>query len=417
MNACSWSAPTANAMMRCLRRWRTTCGRDRERIVHEAHACDGAGEVGTDTSDRRPPPSAGPPEGGSGVRAGSGRADRARAQPVALIVQKYGGTSVGTVERIKAVARRVAATRAAGNQVIVVVSAMAGETNRLLELAQRAVAAARRARGRRAAGHRRAGVGRRCWPWRCWISACRRARCSAIRSAYRTDGVFGRARIRSIDAQNMLERASNDGGVAVVAGFPGRRRGPQHHHPRARRQRHQRGGDGGGRQGRRLRDLHRRRRASTPPIRASARRRASWTRISFDEMLELASLGAKVLQIRSVEFAKRYNVPVHVRSSFSDEPGTWVVQEDASMEDVLVSGVAHDLERGEDHAAARAGPARAGDQDLHADRQGAHRRRHDHPERQRGRLHRPDLHRAARRLPEGARHGAGGGEGDRRAAA
>jgi aspartate kinase len=66
-------------------------------------------------------------------------------------------------------------------------------------------------------------------------------------------------------------------------------------------------------------------------------------RISYDEMLELASLGAKVLQIRSVEFAKRYDVPVHVRSSFNDEPGTWVVPEDASMEDVLVSGVACDL--------------------------------------------------------------------------
>jgi aspartate kinase len=65
-------------------------------------------------------------------------------------------------------------------------------------------------------------------------------------------------------------------------------------------------------------------------------------RISFDEMLELASLGAKVLQIRSVEFAKRYGVSLCVRSSFSEEPGTWVVQEDASMEDVLVSGVAAD---------------------------------------------------------------------------
>jgi len=66
-------------------------------------------------------------------------------------------------------------------------------------------------------------------------------------------------------------------------------------------------------------------------------------RISFDEMLELASLGAKVLQIRSVEFAKRYNVAVHVRSSFNTEPGTWVVPEDANMEDVLVSGVTYDL--------------------------------------------------------------------------
>jgi aspartate kinase len=79
---------------------------------------------------------------------------------------------------------------------------------------------------------------------------------------------------------------------------------------------------------------------SDPRICPNARKLA---RISYDEMLELASLGAKVLQIRSVEFAKRYGVPVHVRTSFSDEPGTWVVQEDSSMEDVLVTGVAHDL--------------------------------------------------------------------------
>src|SRR5207249_7610481 len=65
-------------------------------------------------------------------------------------------------------------------------------------------------------------------------------------------------------------------------------------------------------------------------------------RIAYDEMLELASLGAKVLQIRSVEFAKRYRVPVHVRSTFSAAPGTWLVEEDASMEEVSVAGAAYD---------------------------------------------------------------------------
>ena len=75
-------------------------------------------------------------------------------------------------------------------------------------------------------------------------------------------------------------------------------------------------------------------------------------RISYDEMLELASLGAKVLQIRSVEFAKRYGVPVHVRSSFNESEGTWVVEEEASMEDVSVAGVTSRPRRGEDHAAA-----------------------------------------------------------------
>jgi aspartate kinase len=69
------------------------------------------------------------------------------------------------------------------------------------------------------------------------------------------------------------------------------------------------------------------------------------SRISYDEMLELASLGAKVLQIRSVEFAKRYRVPVHVRSSFSPDEGTWVVKEDSGMEEVIVSGVTFDLDQ------------------------------------------------------------------------
>src|SRR5262249_46508187 len=68
-------------------------------------------------------------------------------------------------------------------------------------------------------------------------------------------------------------------------------------------------------------------------------------RIAYDEMLELASLGAKVLQIRSVEFAKRYQVPVHVRSSFSAVEGTWVVEEDATMEQVSVAGVAYDRDQ------------------------------------------------------------------------
>ena len=77
-------------------------------------------------------------------------------------------------------------------------------------------------------------------------------------------------------------------------------------------------------------------------------------RISYDEMLELASLGAKVLQIRSVEFAKRYQVPVHVRSSFSQDEGTWLVPEDQSMEEVTVSGVTSDLDSGENHPDASA---------------------------------------------------------------
>jgi aspartate kinase len=259
---------------------------------------------------------------------------------VALIVQKYGGTSVGSVERIKAVAKRVAETRAAGNKVIVVVSAMAGETNRLLELANQMSANPdpREVDVMIATGEQ-VSVGLVAMALLDLGVPARSLLGHQIRVS--TDGVFGRARIRSIDAQNMLD-VVNDGGVAVIAGFQGVDEDLNITTL----------GRGGS-------DTSAVAMAAAvkadvceiytdvsgvyttdPRVCPNARKLA---RISFDEMLELASLGAKVLQIRSVEFAKRYNVPVHVRSSFSDEPGTWVVEEDQSMEDVLVSGVAHDL--------------------------------------------------------------------------
>jgi aspartate kinase len=259
---------------------------------------------------------------------------------VALIVQKYGGTSVGDPTRIRAVADRVAATRGAGNDVIVVVSAMAGETNRLLELASKVAERpdARETDVLLATGEQvsvallamalhNMGV-----PAQSFLG-------HQIRIS--TDSVFGRARIKSIEADSMLQ-VVQDGAVAVVAGFQGVDEA-------ANITTLGRGGsdtsavavaaaveadvceiytDVAG--------VY----TSDPRICPNARKLA---RISYDEMLELASLGAKVLQIRSVEFAKRYGVSVHVRTSFSDEPGTWVVQEDSSMEDVLVTGVAHDL--------------------------------------------------------------------------
>jgi aspartate kinase len=259
---------------------------------------------------------------------------------VALIVQKYGGTSVGSVERIKAVAQRVADTRAAGNRVIVVVSAMAGETNRLLDLAhQLSPNPHPREVDVMLATGEQVSVGLVAMALLDLGVPARSLLGHQIRVS--TDGVYGRARIRSIDAQNMLD-VVDEGGVAVVAGFQGVDEDLNITTL----------GRGG---------------SDTSAVAMAAAVKADvceiytdvsgvyttdprvcpharkLERISFDEMLELASLGAKVLQIRSVEFAKRYDVPVHVRSSFSDEPGTWVVQEDPSMEDVLVSGVAHDL--------------------------------------------------------------------------
>jgi aspartate kinase len=256
-----------------------------------------------------------------------------------LIVQKYGGTSVATPERIRAVAQRVAASRQQGDRIVVTVSAMAGETNRLLALARET---SRQPQPREvdvllATGEQAAVA--------LLAMALRDLDCPAqsflghqIRIS--TDSAFGRARIKRIDCDN-LTRALAVGRVAVVAGFQGV--DEQENITTL--------GRGG---------------SDTTAVAVAAALKADaceiytdvegvyttdpricpsahkLARISFDEMLELASLGAKVLQIRSVEFAKRYGVPLHVRSSFSAAEGTWVVPEEPGMEDVLVSGVTLD---------------------------------------------------------------------------
>jgi aspartate kinase len=261
---------------------------------------------------------------------------------VGLIVQKYGGTSVGSVERIREVARRVASYHAKGHRLVVVVSARAGETNRLLELARHVAKrpAERESDALVASGEQ--------------VSAALLALAlqdlglpaasflgHQVRIA--TDSAFGRARIRSIDKHRLM--AALDGGtIAVVAGFQGV---DQDNNITTL-------GRGG---------------SDTTGVALAAALGADVCEIftdvdgvytsdprivphaqklrcvSYDEMLELASLGAKVLQIRSVQFAKRYRVPVHVRSSFNDAPGTMVIEEDKPMEDVLVSGVAHDRDQ------------------------------------------------------------------------
>ena len=258
---------------------------------------------------------------------------------MALVVQKFGGTSVADVDRIRSVAERVAASRARGDQVVVVVSAMAGETNRLLGLA-RAIAPSpddRESDALVATGEQvtaalaalalqQVGV-----PARSFLGHQVRIE---------TDSAYGRARIVRVDVER-LQQTLAAGTVAVVAGFQGV--------------------DGEGRittLGRGGSDTSAVALAaalgaeaceiytdvdgvftSDPRIVPRARK---LERISYDEMLELASLGAKVLQIRSVEFAKRYHVPVHVRSSFNQEEGTWVVEEEATMHEVSVAGIAHD---------------------------------------------------------------------------
>ena len=258
---------------------------------------------------------------------------------MALIVQKYGGTSVGDVERIKNVARRCIAAQAAGHDVVVVVSAMSGETNRLLKLVSQItdrpnereqdvvvatgeqvsiglVALAIQAQGGKATsfmGHQVAIV---------------------------TDSTFSKARIKHIDAQRIVQELKEKN-IVVVAGFQGQ-------DEQGNVTTLGRGGsdttavalaaalkadaceiytdvDG----------VY----TTDPNVCPSARK---LDKITYEEMLELASLGAKVLQIRSVEFAMKYKVPLWVKSSFTDDPGTLVCEEDKSMENVLVSGIAHD---------------------------------------------------------------------------
>ncbi len=259
---------------------------------------------------------------------------------MALIVQKYGGTSVGTTERIKAVADRVVRTAKAGNKVVVVVSAMSGETDKLIGLAHQIspspneremdillssgerITSALTAMAVEALGYKaRAMTGRQ--------------------AGIITDRVHTKARIERISGERITS-ALDEGYIVVIAGFQGVTEGETDVTTLGR------GGS----------DLSAVAIAAavkadlceiytdvdgvytTDPNIVPAARKLE--KISYEEMLELASLGAKVLQTRSVEFAMKYNVPVVVKSSFNDNPGTLVVQEDKDMENVVVSGIAYD---------------------------------------------------------------------------
>ena len=258
---------------------------------------------------------------------------------MALVVQKYGGTSVGSIERIRNVARRALATQKEGNRVVLVVSAMSGETNRLLALAQEVtrVPDAREMDALASTGEQVSSA---------LVAMAIQAEGGKARSLLghqvrvRTDDAFTKARIQAIDDATIFD-ALAQGEIVVVAGFQGV--------------------DGAGNittLGRGGSDTSAVAIAAAiradvcdiftdvdgvyttdPNVCPSARK---IERISYEEMLELASLGAKVLQIRSVEIAMKYSVPVHVRSSFNNEPGTIVSKEDVSLEGMVVTGIASD---------------------------------------------------------------------------
>ncbi len=255
---------------------------------------------------------------------------------MSIIVQKFGGTSVGDVKRIEAVAERVARTQRAGNQVVVVVSAMSGETDRLLGLAK---AIDPRIAGRELdvllSTGEQVTIALLCM-------ALNRHGVPAVsytggQVRILTDSAFNKARIEAIDEHRV--RADLDAGrVTVVAGFQGV-------DEQGNITTLGRGGsdttavalaaalkadecqiytdvDG----------VY----TTDPRIVPEARR---LERITYEEMLEMASLGAKVLQIRSVEFASKYQVNLRVLSSFEDGTGTLITSEENIMEQALISGV------------------------------------------------------------------------------
>ncbi len=272
-----------------------------------------------------------------------------------LIVQKYGGSSVADAEKIRGVARRVVETTKAGHGVVVVVSAMGKTTDGLIRLAHEVtptpperevdmllatgeqVSIALLAMAIHALGHKARSF-------------------TGEQAGIRTDAAHTRARIVGIDGDK-VRRALDDGYVAIVAGFQGATDEDDITTL--------------GRGGSDLTAV-----ALAAALRADVceiytdvdgvytadpnivREARKLDRISYDEMLEMASLGAKVLQSRSVEFAKKYGVPVHVRSTFKTDPGTLVTKEDRHMEAVVVTGIAHD--RGQAKVTIRGVPDRPG---------------------------------------------------------
>ena len=257
---------------------------------------------------------------------------------MSLIIQKYGGTSVGDVERIQAVANKVIATRDAGHQVVVVVSAIGGETDRLINLAREInpQASGRELDVLLSTGEQ-VTIALLCMALE--AKGCPAQSFTGSQVAIHTDSSHNKARIMNIDSERV--RAELQAGkIVVIAGFQGI---DEHGNITTLG----RGGtdttavamaaaleadechiytdvDG----------VY----TADPRIVEKARR---IERIAYEEMLEMASLGSKVLQIRSVEFASKYNISLRVLSSFVEGPGTLITAEDESMEEVLIAGIAH----------------------------------------------------------------------------
>ncbi len=261
---------------------------------------------------------------------------------MAIVVQKYGGTSVGNLEKIEKVAKKVIKTKKEGHDVVVVLSAMSGETDRLIQLAHLAAGDPDKreydaliSTGEQVTVTLLAMV----------LRKFGYEACSFLGSQVKihTDQAYTKARILSVDT-GLIESALKKGAIVVVAGFQGV---DQENNITTL-------GRGGSDTsavalaaalGAAVCDIYTDVDGvytADPNICSRARR---LDKISYDEMLELARAGAKVLQPRSVEMAKKYAVPVYVKSSFTDEGGTLVTKEDREMEKEVVSGVTYDRDQ------------------------------------------------------------------------
>lgn len=259
---------------------------------------------------------------------------------MAFIVQKYGGTSVADLEKIRNVARRVAKTKDAGNDVVVVLSAMAGETDRLIRIANEASFNAPNLREYDALLSTGEQITVTILSMVLNSMGYRAVSLLGFQVGIVTDSAHSTARIINIETERVM-RALREGAIVVVAGFQGI---DEHNNITTL-------GRGG---------------SDTSAVALAAALKADWCdiytdvdgvyttdpnvykkarklkKISYEEMLELASAGAKVLQHRSMEVASNFRVPVYVKSSFNDDEGTLVTAEDSDMEKEVVSGVTYD---------------------------------------------------------------------------
>jgi aspartate kinase len=261
---------------------------------------------------------------------------------VGLVVQKYGGSSVADAERIKRVAERIVATRRLGHEVVVVVSAMGDTTDELLDLAQQVapLPSGRELDMLLTAGER---ISMALLAMAIETHGHDARSFTGSQAGVITDSSHGKARIIDV-TPGRIRSALDEGAIAIVAGFQGVSQGSRDITTLGR------GGSDttavalGAALGADICEIYTDVDgvySADPRIVPRARR---LDRITYEEMLEMAACGAKVLMLRCVEYARRYGIPVHVRSSFSQRPGTLVIgsMEDLPVEQAIITGVAHD---------------------------------------------------------------------------